>query len=139
MKALITASGQLGPFTIITELSDRWVCDGIEYQRTVVGGATVGQWVQPPAPLPTLPEYITAMESLFDAVAKAKHYDNRITCALRAGYSGPFQAEGRQFATWMDSCNVAGYVLLDQVNSGAVAQPTLAAFMAQLPTPPWAA
>jgi hypothetical protein len=52
MKALINASGQLGPFTTITELPDRWVCDGIEYQHNVVGSATVGDWIQPPTTLP---------------------------------------------------------------------------------------
>lgn len=139
MKALITSTGQFGPFTDITTLPGRWVCDGIEYQQSVVGAATIGTWVSPAPPLPVVADYIDAMTAKFDAVAQAKHYDNRITCTLRAGYTGPFQSEGQQFGAWMDACNMAGYQLLAQVQAGTVPQPTLAAFMAMLPTPPWAA
>ena len=44
--------------------------------------------------------------------------DNRITCTLRAGYPGPFQAEGQAFALWMDACNLAAYTLLAEVQAG---------------------
>ena len=50
--------------------------------------------------------------------SQTKKYDNRITCALRAGYSGPFQAEGQAFALWMDSCNALAYQWLSEIKSG---------------------
>lgn len=56
MKALITASGQHGPFTSITrtEANDGWIAGGCIYPDGVVGAdATVGDWVPPP---PTIAE-----------------------------------------------------------------------------------
>lgn len=50
MKALITASGQYGPFTSITQGSDRWVCDDCEFQFSVIGDASIGKYTPPPAP-----------------------------------------------------------------------------------------
>lgn len=48
MKALITASGQFGPFHNIETLADRYRCDGVEYQFGVIGAATIGTWTPPP-------------------------------------------------------------------------------------------
>lgn len=137
MKALITASGQFGPFKSIVKGEDRWVCDGAEYQFSVIGDATVVEWVAPPPPMPTQAEYIKAAEAHYDAVAQAKHYDDRYTCALRAGYSGPFQAEGQAFATWMDNCNALGYQVMGEVLAGTRPQPTIDEFLALLPAAPW--
>lgn len=53
-----------------------------------------------------------------DSTAQAKRYDNRISCALRAGYPGPFQSEGIAFATWMDTCNALGYQFLAEIMAG---------------------
>lgn len=69
-------------------------------------------------------EIVAAMESLFDATAQSRQYDNRITCALRAGYAGPFQAEGLAFATWMDRQNAIAYQMLAQVQAGTMAMPS---------------
>jgi hypothetical protein len=81
---------------------------------------------------------LAGMASLFDTVAQKKHYDNRITCALRAGYTGPFQTEGAAFATWMDACNQTGYTLLAEVQAGTRPMPaTVADALALLPIAPW--
>lgn len=66
---------------------------------------------------------INAMSQLFDSTAQARRYDNRVTCALRAGYPGPFQAEGQAFATWMDTCNALGYQMLAEVEAGTRPMP----------------
>lgn len=58
-----------------------------------------------------------------DATARERRYDNRITCALRAGYPGPFQAEGIAFAAWMDQCNALAYQLLAEVVAGTRKMP----------------
>lgn len=84
-----------------------------------------------------LNKFITAMEAYYDEVAKVKRYDNRLTCALRAGYSGPFQAEGIAFATWMDNCNAYGYIEMEKVLTGVRPMPTVAELINELPEPPW--
>lgn len=81
--------------------------------------------------------YVTAMEAHYDAVAKAKGYDNRYTCALRAGYSGPFQTEGQAFAQWMDACNAYAYQELAKINGNGRAVPTIPGFLSELPSAPW--
>lgn len=81
---------------------------------------------------------VADMESLFDTIAQSKRYDNRVTCALRAGYAGPFQAEGLAFATWMDTCNATAYQMLAEVQAGTRQMPaTSAEALALLPEMVW--
>lgn len=89
------------------------------------------------ATMPTQAEYSAAMDRHFDAVAQTKRYSNRMTCAMRAGYPGVYQAEGLAFGVWMDDCNQFAYALLGQVLTGQVPQPTLAGFIAALPVIAW--
>lgn len=49
MKALIGTIATFGPFEKIETLADRYICDGVVYQFDVIGQATVGDWVPPPA------------------------------------------------------------------------------------------
>lgn len=82
--------------------------------------------------------YEAALTAHLDATAQSKRYDNRITCALRAGYSGPFQAEGAAFAAWMDQCNALGYQMLAEIQAGT--RPMFsdtAAFIAEMPAMVW--
>lgn len=55
----------------------------------------------------------------FDKVASEKRYDSRLSCAVRAGYAGPYQFEGAAFGTWMDACNVIAYGVFDSIHAGA--------------------
>lgn len=106
-----------------------------------------GLWVDPagmPAPpasneTAAIPQlmYISALETMYDAKAQERFYDDRYTCALRAGYVGPFQAEATAFAVWMDSCNLKAYGLLAQVLAGEIKQPTIAEVLAQMPELVW--
>jgi len=59
-----------------------------------------------------------ALSNHLDTTAQARRYDNRITCALRAGSPGPFQSEGVAFASWMDACNALAYQFLSEVQAG---------------------
>ena len=87
-----------------------------------------------------LSRYTAALGKHLDDVAKQRRYDNRITCSLRAGYPGPFQAEGVAFATWMDSCNAAAYQIWSDVRNGVRAAPaSIEAFIAELPVIDWPA
>ena len=93
--------------------------------------------VKPQAPLPTLADYDKALVAHLDATAKARNYDDRISCAVRAGFPGPFQAEGIAFATWMDTCNQIGYSILADFQAGNIPQPTIAEVIDSLPPMVW--
>lgn len=107
-----------------------------------------------PEPLPLTPEELAqqaiaqalamqaailqGMTALFDATAQARNYDNCITCALRAGYPGPFHDEGVAFATWMDAQNALAYSMLAEVQAGRMAMPaTVEAALALLEPMVW--
>jgi hypothetical protein len=77
--------------------------------------------------------YVAALERHYDAVAQSWGYDNRLTCALRAGYAGPYQAEGVAFAVWMDNCNMYAFEQLGLVQSGERPAPTVGELLAELP------
>jgi predicted carbohydrate-binding protein with CBM5 and CBM33 domain len=68
MKALITQTGQYGPFTSITQTADRWVCDGAEFQFSVIGDATIGEYVAPPPPPKTREELKAEREAAVAAI-----------------------------------------------------------------------
>lgn len=79
--------------------------------------------VPPAPPALTVADFDAALTEHLDAAARARQYDNRITCALRAGYAGPFQAEGQAFALWMDNCNAMAYQFLAEVQGGTRSLP----------------
>ena len=70
-----------------------------------------------------LQRYDSILTSHLDSVAQQKNYDNRITCALRAGYAGPFQEEGIAFASWMDNCNHIAHKYLEDIQNGTRSKP----------------
>lgn len=84
----------------------------------------VAAFVAPTVQPPTIPDFDRALSAHLDAVAQQRRYDNRISCAVRAGYPGPFQAEGQAFAAWMDACNAQAYTLLAEVQAGTRPLPT---------------
>lgn len=112
--------------------------DAADYADLV---ALVRSKIVPYVPPPLTPdEIVVAMDALFNQTAQSKHYDNRITCALRAGYPGPFQAEGIAFAQWMDNCYTLAYQMLAEVQAGTRPMPANAdQAMALLPVMVWPA
>ncbi|NWF45372.1 hypothetical protein F3K02_08945 [Hydrogenophaga sp. D2P1] len=90
-----------------------------------------------PSPAELQAQYTATLDAFIDATAKMRGYDNRVTCALRAGYPGPLQAEGQAFALWMESCYAAGRQVLADVMSGARTLPTPEAFIAEMPPMVW--
>lgn len=92
--------------------------DAAQYEDMI---AEVEATYVPPAP-PSIEEQIAVFDASLsahlDATARERRYDNRLTCALRAGYPGPFQVEGIAFAGWMDQCNALAYSLLAEVVAG---------------------
>jgi len=101
-----------------------------------------GPVVQYVAPQITSEQIVTAFDTALtahlDATAQQRRYDNRITCMVRAGFPGPFQAEGVAFATWCDECNILAYQMLAAVQAGTEPMPeSPAAFIATLPVMVW--
>lgn len=101
--------------------------------------AEIAEFLQSQAPTPpTADDFDRALTAHLDATAQARRYDNRITCMVRAGFPGPFQAEGIAFATWCDTCNATAYHLLTLVQEGkAPPPPSIDAFIASLPLMVW--
>lgn len=85
----------------------------------------------------SLADYDKALTNFLDDVARTRHYADRISCAVRAGYPGPFQAEGIAFATWMDTCNATGYQMLDDFHNGLISQPSIEDMLNSLPEMAW--
>jgi hypothetical protein len=84
--------------------------------------------------------YDQALSNHLDFVAQSKRYDTRITCAVRAGYPGPFQAEGAAFAAWMDDCNAQAYRMWAEIEAGTrLMFADTAEFIAALPPMVWPA
>lgn len=142
MKALTTLTGNFGPYKTIEVLDDRYRCDDTDLPFTVVGkgvivDASTITWPSNSIP-PTETEIIAAMEELFEKTANSKRYKNKITCALRAGYPGPFQAEGMAFASWMDSCNALAYQMQAEIKAGTRSMPqTIEEALSYLPAIVW--
>lgn len=55
MKQLNAVAGVFGPFSVIETLADRYRCDGADYQFSVIGAATIEDYVAPPAPPVVVP------------------------------------------------------------------------------------
>lgn len=112
------------------------------FEFNIQTGQTVELPDLPPTPEVTAPEqlqaqYTAALDAHIDAKSRERGYDNRVTCALRAGYAGPYQAECLAFAMWMDACYEAGQQALAAVRSGQRTMPTPEAFIAELPPMVW--
>lgn len=83
-------------------------------------------------------QYEARLDDHLDEVAQQKRYTNRFTCALRAGYPGPYHDECAKFAAWMDSCNALAYQMMTAIVAGTAQIPeSPAAFIAALPTLEW--
>lgn len=84
-----------------------------------------------------LAKYDQKLMDYFDTKAKEKNYDNRITCSLRAGYPGPFQAEGLAFAQWMDACNAYCYEVMQDIQEGSRDIPSFEQLASEFPPLDW--
>lgn len=109
----------------------------------IYDGTTLVAPPVPTIPPPTNAEIIAAitrdLEAYYDTVAQRRRYDNRLTCALRAGYPGPFQTEGQTFAVWMDNCNAYAYQVMADVQAGKRGIPTSSQLIAEFPAAPFGA
>jgi hypothetical protein len=77
--------------------------------------------------------YEKALDNHLDSVAKADRWDSRFTFAARAAYPNPWQQQAIAFGTWMDTCNVQAFALLQEVLAGETELPSIEDFIAGLP------
>ena len=80
---------------------------------------------------------LAVVEQHMDAVAAERNYDNRYTCAVRAGYPNQWQAEGTAFGEWMDACYAHLYQVQADVLAGSRAIPSEVDLIAELPAMVW--
>lgn len=78
-------------------------------------------------------ELEVAVQFFMDSKAQLRGYDNIKSAALRAGYPGPFHDEGVAYATWMDACWEACYVIMADVQNGTSPIPTQDELIQSLP------
>lgn len=90
-----------------------------------------------PTPEDIQAAYTAALDAHLESTVKSRGFDNRVTCTMRAGYPGPFQADGAAFGQWMDACYLAGRKVMADVMAGTRQIPTTEAFLAELPPMVW--
>ncbi len=78
-------------------------------------------------------EYTVALQAHMDSIAQAHGYDSIYTAALRAGFTGPFQAEGVAFAQWMDACWANALTQLANYQASPKTIPALETIISLLP------
>ena len=93
------------------------------------------------APLPpTIDDYRFAIQALVDETARARNYDSGLTCASYVGSTNPvWAAEATAFTAWRDAVWGYAFTELPKVQSGERPQPTVAAFLDELPAMIWPA
>lgn len=93
------------------------------------------------SPPPTQAEQLKAIERRFekhmDEVAQADGWDNRWTCAARAGYANPWQSKAIKFAQWMDACWMVAIQAQNDVVAGLRTIPTPDEAVLELPVMVW--
>jgi hypothetical protein len=134
LGAIALAAGQPDDF-LVRYAGGRLYVDGVSQQALEASAASYSR-----------PDFLAAgtekalvqvLNEHLDSVAGQRRYDSRFTCALRAGFPGPFQAEGLAFAAWMDQCNMTGYTIMQEVKLGQRPVPSAAELIAAMPTIEW--
>lgn len=78
------------------------------------------------------------IQNIIDAKAQEKDYDSGATLASYVNSTIPqWAAEASAFVAWRDAVWLHALTELDKVQSGARSQPTIEAFLAELPAFEW--
>lgn len=119
----------------ITAAEHSALLEGQSQGKTIAADVDGRPYLADPAPTQAqiISRYESALDAHLDAVAQKYRYRDRVTFAMRAGYAGPWQADGAAFGTWMDTCNAQAYSRLQDILSGAAEMPTVEEFIAELP------
>jgi len=86
------------------------------------------------APLPALADYSAAVQALLDGAARARDYADIVSAvSYSASTIQRWAQEGAAFGAWRDAVWAKAYDVLDEVNTGSRPQPSVEAFIAELP------
>lgn len=85
-------------------------------------------------------DYRLAIQRLIDAKAQSRRYDSGNSLATYVTSSNPdWAAEAQAFVIWRDAVWAYAYAELDKVLAGEREQPSVEAFLAELPQLVWPA
>lgn len=104
--------------------------------KRLTTGPDGGPQLSDPPPLTDeqrIARYEALLDYHMDSVARANGFQNRATYSLRAGFSGPFQAEATAYAQWMDGCYMQARAIKADVLAGLAPIPSEADFIAGFP------
>lgn len=100
-------------------------------------GAWHRMWRYVDAPLPTLEEYDATMEEHLYQERSARGYTTREPTAYLASGNARWAADARDWVAHVDDVMAYALALINGVQAGTIAQPTLAEFRANLPQIIW--
>ncbi|PYE89567.1 hypothetical protein [Phyllobacterium leguminum] len=110
------------------------------HRQMLAGWEASGNLIEPYSmPVATIiSAYRTAVQSLIDARAAERQYDSGATLASYVSSTVPeWQDEARAFVAWRDAVWAYALTELDKVQAGERQQPTVEAFLAELPAFEW--
>ncbi|WP_247997658.1 hypothetical protein [Brucella tritici] len=96
------------------------------------------EMMQAQAMVEAVETYRTAIQSLVDAKAQEKQYDSGATLASYVNSTTPqWSAEAVTFVAWRDAVWSYALAELDKVQKGEREQPSVEAFLSELPAFEW--
>jgi hypothetical protein len=91
-----------------------------------------------PPPLPTVDDYVNAIQAMLDTKVQERRYLSILSaCSYAASTNATFKAEADACTAWRDAVWLKAYSVLDEVEAGTVAQPTIPELLAMLPALTW--
>lgn len=121
--------------------------DSLDFMPGLVDASAGGQpgdgWVSgapvpAAAPMPTVEEYTAAVQTMLDTKAQERRYYDILSASTYATSTNAiFKAEALACLAWRDAVWAKAYSVLDQVQAGHIAQPTIPELLAMLPTMEW--
>lgn len=88
--------------------------------------------------IPTEADFAAAIQAHIDGTARAREYNDAVTCASYAASTIPaWRADGEAFVSWRDGVWAYAFEQLALVQAGQRTQPTIAELIAELPPIAW--
>ncbi|MBB5040797.1 hypothetical protein [Shinella fusca] len=116
-----------------------WDEDGNPIDIEEIGDpAEQGLLAAKPIQPPTLADYENAIQALVDTTAREKLFRDGVTLASYVSSTNPqWAAEATAFVSWRDGVWTYSYAELYKVQVGQREQPTVDAFLAEMPVVEW--
>ena len=94
--------------------------------------------IDPIKAAPKVEDYQSAIQALVDETARGKQFNDGVTIASYvASTREDWAAQAQAFVAWRDDVWTYAYAELSKVQGGVREQPTIAAFLAELPEIVW--